>query len=83
MLEALHARNAAATPAALKCLQQIAVQNGNLFAELMETVKTCSLGQITNALFEVGEQYQWNMQHPILYNTLAILFLNHTHENLL
>ncbi|MBJ6144672.1 methylmalonyl-CoA mutase family protein [Hymenobacter sp. BT559] len=61
MLEALHARNAAATPAALKRLQQIAVQNGNLFAELMETVKTCSLGQITNALFEVGGQYRRNM----------------------
>jgi methylmalonyl-CoA mutase len=37
------------------------VQNGNLFAELMETVKTCSLGQITNALFEVGGQYRRNM----------------------
>jgi len=61
MLEALHARNTAATPAALKRLQQIAVQNGNLFAELMETVKTCSLGQITNALFEVGGQYRRNM----------------------
>lgn len=61
MLDALHARNAAATPAALKRLQQIAVQNGNLFAELMETVKTCSLGQITNALFEVGGQYRRNM----------------------
>jgi methylmalonyl-CoA mutase len=58
---ALHARHAAATPAALKHLQQIAVQNGNLFAELMETVKTCSLGQITNALFEVGGQYRRNM----------------------
>jgi methylmalonyl-CoA mutase len=57
MLAALHARNAAA----LKRLQQIAVQNGNLFAELMETVKTCSLGQITNALFEVGGQYRRNM----------------------
>jgi methylmalonyl-CoA mutase len=41
-------------------LQQIAVQNGNLFAELLETVKTCSLGQITNALFEVGGQYRRN-----------------------
>jgi len=61
MLEALHARNTAATPAALKRLQQIAVQNGNLFSELMETVKTCSLGQITNALFEVGGQYRRNM----------------------
>lgn len=61
MLEALHARNAATTPDTLKRLQQIAVQNGNLFAELMETVKTCSLGQITNALFEVGGQYRRNM----------------------
>ena len=61
MLEALHARHAAATPAALKRLQRVAVQNGNLFAELMETVKTCSLGQITNALFEVGGQYRRNM----------------------
>ncbi|RZJ56977.1 MAG: methylmalonyl-CoA mutase, partial [Hymenobacter sp.] len=61
MLEALHERNAEASPAALKRLQRIAVQNGNLFAELMETVKTCSLGQITNALFEVGGQYRRNM----------------------
>ena len=61
MLEALHQRNAEASPAALKQLQYIAVQNGNLFAELMETVKTCSLGQITNALFEVGGQYRRNM----------------------
>ena len=61
MLEALHARNATTSPAALKQLQQVAVQNGNLFAELMETVKTCSLGQITRALFEVGGQYRRNM----------------------
>ena len=61
MLQALHERNAEASPAALKQLQRVAVQNGNLFAELMETVKTCSLGQITNALFEVGGQYRRNM----------------------
>ena len=36
--------------------------NGNLFAKLMETVKYYSLGQITNALFEVGGQYRRNMQ---------------------
>jgi methylmalonyl-CoA mutase len=47
--------------AALKQLQQVAVNNGNLFAELMETVKHCSLGQITNALYEVGGQYRRNM----------------------
>jgi len=42
-------------------LQQVAIQNKNIFAELMETVKYCSLGQITNALFEVGGQYRRNM----------------------
>ena len=61
MLALLHQRNAAQTPARLKQLQQIAVANGNLFDELMETVKFCSLGQITNALFEVGGQYRRNM----------------------
>ncbi|MBS1589353.1 MAG: methylmalonyl-CoA mutase family protein [Bacteroidetes bacterium] len=45
----------------LKRLQSIAVQNGNVFEELMETVKYCSLGQITKALFEVGGQYRRNM----------------------
>ncbi len=42
-------------------LQQVAIHNKNIFAELMETVKYCSLGQITNALFEVGGQYRRNM----------------------
>ena len=58
MLQLLHQRNADQAPARLQQLQQIAVANGNLFAELMETVKYCSLGQITNALFEVGGQYR-------------------------
>ncbi|WP_310392907.1 methylmalonyl-CoA mutase family protein [Hymenobacter sp.] len=61
MLQLLHQRNADQAPARLQQLQQIAVANGNLFAELMETVKYCSLGQITNALFEVGGQYRRNM----------------------
>ena len=61
MLALLHQRNAAQAPARLQRLQQIAVANGNLFDELMETVKYCSLGQITNALFEVGGQYRRNM----------------------
>ena len=60
-LNLLQARNAAQTPQRLKQLQQAAVANENLFAELMETVKYCSLGQITNALFEVGGQYRRNM----------------------
>ncbi len=45
----------------LKEIQRVAVQNGNIFNSLMETVKYCSLGQITQALFEVGGQYRRNM----------------------
>lgn len=46
---------------ALRKLQQTAIHNKNIFEELMETVKYCSLGQITKALFEVGGQYRRNM----------------------
>ncbi|MCL7747600.1 fused isobutyryl-CoA mutase/GTPase IcmF [Halalkalibacter alkaliphilus] len=46
---------------ALKHLQQTAIQGGNVFAQLMETVKVASLGQITAALYEVGGQYRRNM----------------------
>jgi isobutyryl-CoA mutase len=42
-------------------LQQVAINNGNIFEALMETVKYCSLGQITNALYKVGGQYRRNM----------------------
>lgn len=45
----------------LKELQETAIRNGNIFNTLMETVKYCSLGQITKALFEVGGQYRRNM----------------------
>ena len=47
--------------AMLKVLQQKAVAGDNIFEELMEVCKYCSLGQITNALFEVGGQYRRNM----------------------
>ncbi|MDO8999360.1 MAG: methylmalonyl-CoA mutase family protein [Bacteroidota bacterium] len=47
--------------AILKELQRAAIQNENLFNGLMEAVKYCSLGQITNALFEVGGQYRRNL----------------------
>lgn len=47
--------------AALKRLQETAVKGGNIFAELMETVKVASLGQISSALYEVGGQYRRNM----------------------
>lgn len=45
----------------LSRLKRVAMNNGNLFEELMETVKYCSLGQITHALYEVGGQYRRNM----------------------
>lgn len=45
---------------ALERLRAVALSNGNVFEELMEAVKTCSLGQISQALFEVGGQYRWN-----------------------
>lgn len=48
-------------PEALRRLQQTAVADGNIFAELMETVKVASLGQISAALYEVGGQYRRNM----------------------
>jgi len=60
-LEAFKRRNASRKVAALENLQKTAIQNGNLFAELMETVKYCSLGEITHALYEVGGQYRRNM----------------------
>ncbi|PPA69652.1 fused isobutyryl-CoA mutase/GTPase IcmF [Jeotgalibacillus proteolyticus] len=49
------------TEEALNRLKKSAVSGGNLFAELMETVKVASLGQITHALYEVGGQYRRNM----------------------
>lgn len=60
-LQAFHQRHQQQSAAMLQRLQQVAVQNGNLFGELMETVKYCSLGQITNALYAVGGQYRRNM----------------------
>jgi methylmalonyl-CoA mutase len=45
----------------VKVLQETAVKNGNVFEALMEVVKVCSLGQITQAMFEVGGQYRRNM----------------------
>lgn len=46
---------------ALSKVQEAAINNRNMFAELMEATKGCSLGQITAALFEVGGQYRRNM----------------------
>jgi methylmalonyl-CoA mutase len=51
-------RNAAAAPAALQRLQEVALAGGNVFAELMETVRVASLGQISGALYAVGGRYR-------------------------
>ena len=60
-LQAFHAAHAQEAPAMLKRLQQAVIDNGNVFEVLMDAVRVCSLGQITNALFEVGGQYRRNM----------------------
>jgi len=60
-LENLWKRNEDKSSSVLRALQQKALHNENIFDELMETVKYCSLGQITRALFEVGGQYRRNM----------------------
>ncbi|HTW38158.1 MAG TPA: methylmalonyl-CoA mutase family protein [Steroidobacteraceae bacterium] len=60
-VEAFRMRNRARAPQALARLQQAATRGDNVFAELMEAVKSCSLGQITHALYEVGGQYRRNM----------------------
>ncbi len=56
--QAAHADEA---PAALRRLQDVAVSGGNIFAELMNTVRVATLGQITRALYEVGGEYRRNL----------------------
>jgi len=60
-LEAFQSQNREEASEALVKLKSVARKNGNLFEELMETVKTASLGQISKALYEVGGQYRRNM----------------------
>lgn len=60
-LKEFQERNKDKVEEALKKLKQVAVNNGNIFEELMETVQVASLGQITQALYEVGGQYRRNM----------------------
>lgn len=60
-LQQFHFRNTAKSMQALAALKEVALEGGNIFAQLMETVKVCSLGQITEALFEVGGRYRRNM----------------------
>jgi methylmalonyl-CoA mutase len=60
-VRAFQERNAASSSEALARLQKAATSGGNVFAELMNTVKVCSLGQISRALYEVGGQYRRSM----------------------
>jgi isobutyryl-CoA mutase len=60
-LQQLHRASSEISMAALRNLQKSALANENLFNHLMEVSKICSLGQITNALYEVGGQYRRNM----------------------
>lgn len=60
-LESLHKGNADKVKEQLAIVQDAAIQNKNIFEQLMEAAKVCSLGQITAALFEVGGQYRRNM----------------------
>ena len=60
-LAAFHAQHRASAPEALKRLQQVATTGGNIFGELMNTVRVASLGQITSALYEVGGEYRRNL----------------------
>jgi methylmalonyl-CoA mutase len=58
---AYNADHAAQQEPALRRLQAVAASGGNVFAELMETVKSASLGRISRALYAVGGQYRRNM----------------------
>lgn len=61
MLSNLHKAHADKTKERIKNVQMAAIQNKNMFEQLIETCKYASLGEITNALFEVGGQYRRNM----------------------
>jgi methylmalonyl-CoA mutase len=61
MLDNLHKFYADETEQQLSIIQDVAINNKNIFAQLMEATKICSLGEITASLFEVGGQYRRNM----------------------
>ena len=60
-LRAAQGKDPEATTAALAKLRAAALAGGNIFAELMNAARVCSLGQISDALFEVGGEYRRNM----------------------
>ncbi|MDP3511891.1 MAG: methylmalonyl-CoA mutase family protein [Sulfuritalea sp.] len=59
-------RNAGEAEACLAKLRQAVIDNGNVFAVMMDAVRHCSLGQISNALYLVGGQYRRSMQELCL-----------------
>jgi methylmalonyl-CoA mutase len=61
MLANLQKGNAEIAKEGIRKVQEAAIKNQNMFEQLMETCKYSSLGQITEALFEVGGQYRRNM----------------------
>lgn len=60
-LRAFQQRNASQSPAMLEKLRQTVIEDGNVFAVLIDAVRVCSLGQITSALYQVGGQYRRSM----------------------
>jgi methylmalonyl-CoA mutase len=60
-LKNLHKHQEKNVPKAIKLIKETALAHENIFNQLMEATKFCSLGQITEALFEVGGQYRRNM----------------------
>ena len=58
---AFQQRNAARSGPALDRVRAVALAGDNIFTEMMQTVRTCTLGQITDTLFHVGGQYRRNM----------------------
>jgi methylmalonyl-CoA mutase len=60
-LRDFQSRNSASAPAMLERLKQTVIEDGNVFAVLVDAVRCCSLGQISTALYEVGGQYRRSM----------------------
>jgi len=61
MLKQLHKTHTEDANGAISRLKEVASEGKNIFCELMETTKYCSIGQITGALFDIGGQYRRNM----------------------
>jgi methylmalonyl-CoA mutase len=60
-VRAFQQRNADRSAAAIAALQRVAAEGGNVFTALLDSVKSCSLGQITRGLYQVGGQYRRNV----------------------